>query len=242
MRIRVRWRLCACLLAAVAARGDSQPSGAIVGAVRDSGGAPIRLASILAAGVQALSDSAGRFLLERVPAGKVTVNVRRLGFEPRQIVVELMDGERDSLVVTLRTLPQTLPEVTAAADAHLRIHLAEFFRHRETGMGRYLDRAQMTKMRVSLLSDVLRRLPGVRVSPDRNGRYILRMGRSTRNCPPDFWIDNVRAPFLNVDDIPLQDIEAIEVYNGPGALPPEYNHRFGNPACGAIVIWTRVPG
>jgi hypothetical protein len=52
----------------------------------------------------------------------------------------------------------------------------------------------------------------------------------------------VRAPMLGVDDIPLQVIEALEVYRGPSGLPPEFNNRMGNPSCGAIVIWTRVPG
>jgi hypothetical protein len=45
-----------------------------------------------------------------------------------------------------------------------------------------------------------------------------------------------------VDDVPMIDVEAIEIYKGPSALPPELNTRLGNPGCGAVVIWTRVPG
>lgn len=215
---------------------------ALVGAVRDSARAPVVAATIVASRMRVITDSAGRFSLVGLPAGRVTVSVRRLGFEPADLVLDLVAGRRDSLFVTLVALPLELPGVTAAADSYLRLRLADFFRHRETGIGRYFDRAQITEMRVGQLSDVMRRVPGVRVNPGRDGRYTIRMGRSARNCQPDFWIDNVRAHMLNVDDVPMTDIEALEIYNGPSGLPPEYNNRFGNPACGAIVIWTRVPG
>ena len=70
------------------------------------------------------------------------------------------------------------------------------------------------------------------------------MGRSGggRDCPPDIWVDGVRATGMSVDDVPLTDVEALEMYRGPAGLPPEMNNRFGNPACGALVIWTRLPG
>ena len=187
-------------------------------------------------------DSAGRFSLPGLAAGRISVTIRRLGYGPARLEHDLAAGAHDSLFVTLTALPQELPGVTTSADSRLRLHLPDFYRHRETGTGRYYDRDQITAMRIGALSDVMRRLPGVRVSPDRNGRYLIRMGRSTRNCQPDFWVDNVRAHLLNVDDIPVTDIEAIEVYNGPSGLPPEYNNRFGNPSCGAVVIWTRIPG
>jgi hypothetical protein len=238
-RLGIAATLVACVAGPVTAQNSA---GAMVGLVRDSAGEPVPLAMIMAARAQTVADSAGRFALAGLPVGRVTVSVRRLGFEPSHLVVDLIAGRQDTLIVVLAMLPRDLPGLTTSADSRARIHLVDFYRHKESGMGRYFDRSQINAMRVSLLSDVLRRLPGVRISPDGRGRYVLRMNRSTRNCSPDFWIDNIRAPFLNVDDIPLSDIEAVEVYNGPGGLPPEYNHRFGNPSCGAVVIWTRVPG
>ena len=46
---------------------------------------------------------------------------------------------------------------------------------------------------------------------------------------------------MSIDDVGVHDVEAVEVYRGPSGLPPEFNDRFGHPACGSIVIWTRVP-
>lgn len=227
----------------VTSTATAQTRTAVVGLIRDSSGAPVAQAHIASSGVRTISDSAGRFTMENLPTGRVALSVRRLGFEPADLFVQLFAGRRDSLIVVLTVLPVDLPGVITNVDAARGGRLAEFYRHRENGMGKYLDRKQLDAMRVSLTSDVLRRLPGVRLVPDRNGRYVLRMGRSGgRNCPPDFWVDGIRAQFLNIDDLPLSDVEALEVYSGPGALPPEYNNRFGNPACGAVVIWTRVPG
>lgn len=153
----------------------------------------------------------------------------------------LEEGRTDSIRLVLSALPRQLEGVTA--DARLKPRLADFYRHRQNGQGTYFDRQQIEQKRVQRLSDLLRRVSGVRLAPDRTGRLLVRMRSSgLRDCPPDFWIDGVRAPFLNVDDIPLSDIEALEVYRGSATLPPELIARLGNPACGAIVIWTRVPG
>ena len=238
----VLWRLtCAALAIGTPALAQARTS-AVTGVVRDSMGTPVSVATITIDHAQSLTDSTGRFALAQLPAGRTTVSVRRLGFHPSDTVLQLAEGRRESLIVTLVALPVELPGITAVADAKLREYLADYFRHKEIGVGRFYDRTQINAMRVSALTDVLRRVPGVLLVPDRGGRYVVRMGRSSRNCPPDFWIDNVRAHAMNADDIPLMDIEAIEVYSGPAGLPPEYINRFGNPACGAVVIWTRMPG
>ena len=223
---------------------EAQPNTARVrGTVHDSVGSPVALAQLTVLRIVGISDSAGRFLLEGLPGGASTLLVRRMGFEPRSVSLTLAEGRTDSIHVVLAALPRELEGVTAT-DARGRLRLSDFYRHRQNGQGFYFDRQQIEERRVQRLTDLLRRMSGVRVFPDRNGRLLVRMSRTSgaRDCPPDFWIDGVRAPFLNADDIPLGDVEALEVYRGHSALPPEYLSRSGNPQCGAIVIWTRVPG
>jgi len=243
MTASFRLLCCACwLVAAPWPAAAQQGTSALVGVIRDSSGVPVSVATVTASRAQALSDTAGRFALAGLPAGSTTISVRRLGFLPSEHVVVLVADQRDSLFITLAALPANLPGVTTAADTRRRQYLFDYYRHQTAGAGRFYERAQIDAMRVTQLSDLLRRVPGVHVVPDRNGRYNIRMRRTVRDCPPDFWVDNVRAYALNADDIALGDIEAIEVYAGPAGLPPEYNSRFGNPACGALVIWTRMPG
>ena len=226
------------LVATAATALDGQTRATLVGSVRDSGGTAISFAQLAVGESRALTDTAGEFLLTGLPAGTASVTVRRLGFAPMHARIALVAGRTDSVHFVLAVLPAHLPELRAEAEARQRARLADFHRHRESGHGYFLDRRQLDSSRVSRISDVMRRLPGVRLVPDRMGRQQLRMSRSG-SCDPDFWIDGQRAAFLNVDDVPLADVEALEVYRGPTGLPPEYNVRFGNPGCGAIIIWTR---
>lgn len=228
----------------VAATVEAQsPTATLTGVVRDTSGAPVFLAHVVFRALHTASDSAGRFTLAGLPAGSVTVLVRRLGYEPRDMPVTLTAGGTESLTIVMASLPRDLPGVTTEA-ASGNFHLAEFFRHRENGLGRYFDRAELVRMRASRISDVVRRVPGVRIVTDRSGRTLVRMGRTSggRDCPPDIWVDGVRTASMYVDDFPLLDVEAMEVYRGLSGLPPEYNNRTGNPACGAIILWTRLPG
>lgn len=220
---------------------QTQPRVSVAGTVRDTSGTPVPLAQINVGTTRTHSDSAGRYTLANLPVGRNTISVRRLGFEPLFADIDLVAGSTASLDLVLASVPMRLPTLTAESEALERVRLADFYRHREIGNGFFFNRRELEDKKAARLSDVLRRLPGVRISSDRSGRASLRMSRSA-NCPPDFWIDGQRAPFLNVDDLPLRDIEALEVYRGASGVPPEFNNRLGNPACGAVIIWTRLPG
>src|SRR5688572_312887 len=107
----------------------------LVGNVRDSSGAPVPLAQLFVSGVRVVADSAGYFVFAALPAGAATLNVRRIGFEPKDVAIELADGRTDSLLLVLTILPQALPGVTTEGNAFARQRLADFYRHRESQMG-----------------------------------------------------------------------------------------------------------
>lgn len=230
--------------AAVVAHAQGTAYTTLVGTVRDTNGTPVPLTRLTSGGLLTVTDSAGRFTLAGLPGGTTTLFVRRLGFEPLDISVDLVKGSTQSLNVVLTMLAQDLPGMTTLAQTFADIRLKDFYRHRQSGIGYFFDRQEIEEKRAQRISDLLRRLPGTRMSQDRSGRATMRMGRSSggRDCPPDVWIDGVRAAGMQVDDVPLGDVEALELYRGPAGLPPEMNSRLGNPSCGALVIWTRLPG
>jgi hypothetical protein len=229
-------------LVALPLASQSRAGASLQGSIRDPAGAPVAFALITVADIRGVADSAGRFSLTNLDPGATDVLVRRLGFTPKRVSLTLVAGRADSLHVVLAAVPLELAGISTEATTIGR--LADFERHRINGQGIYMDRAELEKRRTPRLSDVLRRMPGVRIVTDRAGRAMLRMGRSSmgRDCPPEFWIDGIRAQFLGVDDVPVSDIEALEVYRGPSGMPPEFNSRFTNSQCGAVIIWTRVPG
>jgi hypothetical protein len=224
------------LISAAPGAVRSQMSGTLTGVVRDSAGAPVAHAQLFMRGTRATSDSLGRYRLAAVPAGFDTLSVRRVGFAPFETGLDIAGGTERVFDVYLRAVPGVLPRVTTQADSTDRVYLADFYRHRDAGTGVFLNRREIEAKKALRTSDILRRFPGMRFVTDRGGRTQLRMSRS--NCAPDYWIDGQRAPLLNIDDVPLQDIEALEVYRGESGMPPEFNNR-GNRQCGAVVIWTR---
>jgi hypothetical protein len=62
-----------------------------------------------------------------------------------------------------------------------------------------------------------------------------------KDCVPQYWLDGVRAEGVEIDDFPPREIEGIEVYQGPSTTPAQFSQGSIS-KCGAIVLWTRVPG
>jgi hypothetical protein len=64
---------------------------------------------------------------------------------------------------------------------------------------------------------------------------------SAGDCPPQFFLDGIEVTGFSIDDIPPGDVEGVELYPGPSGLPSEFNRLHTTVACGAILIWSRVP-
>ena len=68
-------------------------------------------------------------------------------------------------------------------------------------------------------------------------------------CYMDVYVDGVAAyqfgvepplPLFDVNSVPPESIQGIEVYTGAAQTPAKYGNRFGS-GCGAILVWTRTP-
>lgn len=233
------------LCALLSATAYAQSTARVSGTVRDEKGQPVALARVSSGRNGVITDSSGRFSLGGLAAGSdAAVAVRRLGYSPLDTMLALASGRDESLTLVIEALPHDLPGVTSNMDEILRTRLPDFYRHRSSGTGNFFDRRDIDARHPQFISDLFRVLPGMRVVPGYGGRSGVRTNRSGggRDCPPDVWIDGIRAAGLAPDDISIHDVEALELYRGPAGLPPELNDRFGRPACGVIVIWTRLPG
>lgn len=221
--------------------------GAIEGVVRGPDGKPIADVEISAPALvrSFRTDSAGEFLLPGLPAGPVELHFRRLAFSPAIVSVDVEPRDTISVVVTLSVVALQLNAVVVNEDAaRLRI-MHEFEDRRKSGFGHFITRADIEKRDPRLLSDMARRVPGVLLTPVAGGsRYVLRFARAsqgTRSCEPQYWVDGAFVQAFNIDDILPSDVEGVEFYAGSSTLPAKYTSPRANPACGTILIWTRVP-
>jgi hypothetical protein len=165
----------------------------------------------------------------------------------------------------VRLAPEAVPiepiTVVGRSKASLReIALRGYYDRRDSGnrigMGRFLDRGEIER-RGTKLSDVLRQVPGLRIlyNACRNPVIVVasnptgtnRLSGPTRDscnpqsvCAVSLYLDGMLLQDdgrVSVDQVvPLDWVEAVEIYRRPAELPAEF---LGSGACGVAAIWTR---
>jgi len=222
-------------------------SAGLVGWVRDSSGVAVPRADISVQGnaASARTDDTGKFRLTSLDPGAATITIRRVGFEPETFDIVLMASHVDSVNIEMRQNIQRLDAVkTEAADRRYKA-LQEFYERRAQGHGVFFTREDLVKFNTERLSETMRATPGLRFVRIGSGKFGLRFeanGNNKRDCPPAYWIDGRRVRGVELDDFPVSDIQAIELYHGVSTTPIRFTEGIVSQNCGTVAIWTRIPG
>ncbi|MBX3146871.1 MAG: carboxypeptidase regulatory-like domain-containing protein [Gemmatimonadales bacterium] len=212
--------------------------------VNDSTKAPIAGAEIiLEPNARRLeSDSLGRFVLDRLPLGAASAIVRKIGY--RGVRIRTLIFSSDTLDVEVPLEPAGAYELAPieVVASGVPPGMAAYAERRLRGTGSYIDADELRRSEYRGLSDLLRMQRGIRMASNRYGRWIVTGSRS--NCPMSIWLDGVkiyssadRIGPPDIDDFPIAQLEAIEIYRGGADTPPELDP--GKSSCGTIVLWTR---
>lgn len=221
---------------------DPAARGTVAGAVRDSSGGGIAGAEITIAGtgLRAHTNPRGEFRLTNVPAGTLTVGVRRLGFIPTVGSIEVGPNEAATMTVIVTPLAQSLAAVIVRGDRRFEDHgrLAGFYQRRSRSSGgHFITRDQIDQRNPAQVTDLFRSVPGARIYSSTFTNVVRFRGM---RCAPLVWLDGFPATAgeFDLDALDPYIIEAIEVYLGVATVPPEFRWVRGGGSCGAIVIWT----
>jgi hypothetical protein len=225
------------------AAADPPATYELTGVISDAAREPVPEAEVTAVDASvktriAVTDSRGRFNLGRFPAGPLSLHVRRLGYEERAIKVEVgADGRPTSVEIVLLAVPAELVSVSVTANPQGR--LREFYQRRQerAAFARFLDSEDIRRRGPVNASDLFRTVPGVSIknNPAVGGNAIR-----IRNCQPMVWLDGLRAPGAELDEvIRPEEIAAIEFYPSSAGTPAQYLER-GNRLCGLILVWTKT--
>ena len=220
----------------------------VVGTVRDSSGSPIPEVdvSVPASRLLTRSNKDGTFTFDRFPVGPAKVSLRRLGYEPKSIDLAPEDGPADTVRVVMRVQPLILAGMDVSAqEMRRRAAIEDFYRRSVRGQGSYITREDIAARHATRLSDALSGVPGITlIRRGLHGGMAVRFMNSSvvrRDCTPQYWLDGVRAQDVEIDDFSPSDIEGVELYQGPSTTPLQFS-QGATTTCGAVVIWTRVPG
>jgi uncharacterized lipoprotein YbaY len=231
-----------CVIAMGVAATARAQDGVIRGRVMDSAGVAIPEADVAIVELHALTraDAGGRFTISKVPRGEHEVSFRRLGYAPTTIKAVVGDMAY-SYDVTLAAQAATLAGVDVKANMKLRLGIEDFYRRRARGSGGvFFTRAEIIERNAHRATDVLRNTAGLRIVSGRGGTSVR--FNAKRQCAPVLWLDGQEVRNMEVDAIPVTDIEGMELYSGPSTTPMQFSHGWSSTDCGTIVIWTRIPG
>lgn len=230
---------------AMPAQDGSAPVRArLTGRVADAVGSAIVKAEILVTNTAFRAETGidGRFELLDLPSGAVEVIVRRLGFSPAKIPLQLGSGELRDIRVLLSPVAMMMDSVAVTAEAPAVEKAYGGFESRKArGFGTFITREQIEKKNPRTTTDLFRTVSGVKLLRENGTPTVVstRLG-TMAYCPVRYFIDGASYPLYgqSIDTmIQVVDIGAIEVYPGGATVPPQFGGRES--ACGVVAIWTR---
>lgn len=202
------------------------PRAEVRGVVVDSSGSPLAGARVGLSDSPdaALTDSTGSFKLSGQRSGTHALVVRKLGYQPAEIVMNLTRREPREVTVRLGAFVPVLEAVMIQARRDFALERVGFASRKRMGMGRYMTPQELDRRHAIEVSDYLRHLPPARASGFG--------GPCTQ-----YWVDGSRWRFGTPDEfMTAAEVGAIEVYNDP-FVPPEFQSFEGS--CRVILIWTK---
>ena len=206
------------------------------------------------------TDASGKARFNDRPLGPYVVRVTAAGYAPVEERIELTMAGEFELPLLLVAVPaaQLLPTIVRTARRSLVPGLDA---RRATARGHVFDRGAIDSIAPRLTSDLLRRVPSVRLVGS-GGGFVPRTRRSSGmgDCPMSIYLDGVQiddergappappmgqsargaraAPPSVIDGIAVDLLEAVEVYVGASEIPSQFNQAGGS--CGVIALWTRA--
>ena len=228
-------------LATAQAVAQVPPQVEVKGIITDVSRTPIagvEIAAVVAMSLvrQTLSGENGSFNIGLLPAGSVQLRIRRIGFEPRVVEIQLGGDVFTPLDIMLKPKPTELEDVLIEANDKAR--LREFYEHRElrNSYAKFLDQDEIRKKGSINPSELFRSIPGITIKAANTGGNTIRI----RGCQPMVWLDGQRVPGAELDEvITAGDIAGIEFYTSTAGTPAQYMERT-NRACGTVLVWTKA--
>ena len=214
--------------------GDLGAPGRVVGWVleggREYGISDVAITVLTSTPVSTLSDPQGRFSLTDVETGLVDIQFERLGYAARTATVIVQPDGTVEIAASMSAQPIELEPIEVVVRS--RVLEGNGFYRRSAVVGTQFTRADIEAFNPSFMSELFRRVLEVRTY---RGQVIGRRG-----CRLTIFLNGMRMDGWDFESIPPNWLEGMEIYQGIGATPIEYQgFRFdGGQICGVVLLWT----
>ena len=206
--------------------------------------------------VDLFSRADGWFRIDRPTPADTILVVRRIGYVPTRVRVpySASASEIDLGPIRLRAVATKLDQIAIEAEEVKRYpQLEDFYRRRARLTGFFMTPEEIARASARKPSNLVERTVRVKTGCNDVGAGRWQKGApfdctalnsrpqgavvggavTVVNCEMDIWLNGQRSPF-QLDEIPVKEIVALEVYSGPATTPPMY----ASGHCGVVAIWT----
>jgi len=196
---------------------------------REFGVADVEITVLTSTPRSTLSGPLGRFSLTDLETGLVEVRFERLGYASRTATVIVQPERTVDIAASMSARPIDLDPIRVVVRSRA-LEQNGFYLRENVGGGSRLTREDLMAIDPLYISDIFRRLPGVRVE---NGQVLGRRTGAGGQCNLRIFLDGLVMEGWDFDSIPAEYLEGMEVYQGL-AVPIQYG-----PGCGVVLLWTR---
>jgi len=189
--------------------------------------------------IVAMTDEKGEFTMRNVPSGTKVLLARHLGFNAETVPVDLTSRQPQRITIKLARYVAVMDPVLVTARRTLALDRVGFNERRKSANGYFLGPERLQRMHPIFLTDILRQVPGLRLSYSPQGETVSSSRGMGSGCV-QYWLDDM--PWMSIEPGDLNDfvtggeVVAVEVYQDTGT-PARYI-RAGS-SCTTIVLWTR---
>ena len=189
--------------------------------------------------VVVLTDEKGEFTMRNLPSGSRVLLARHLGYGAETVPVDLSSHKEPRVTITLPKFVAVMDPVLVTARRVAALDKVGFNDRTKSGLGYYIGPDRIARLHANEVTDILRTVPGLRVSYGPNGETVSSSRGLGGSCV-QYYLDDMQFTELEPGDINRfvtgGEVVAVEVYQGPSA-PPQFTR--GGGGCTTIVLWTR---
>ena len=253
------------------AAGEVAGQAVVTGQVIDTAGVGLVGVEVVVGtgGLKVVTSRDGRFHLAGVPVGPQVLLFRLIGYQPQQWDHVFAAADSIGVEIVMGRGVQWLPTITTVSrQPQASPKMAGYYQRKELGFGTFIEDSLLRSREHSLLSDVLRRVPGLTMGylGDGGGYGVMMsramttrtrpIGASARTpeereagtrCYAQVYLDGIRvyAPGQLTGDKRGFSIDQFRVSDVQaieiykGAASTPAQFNATGSACGTIVLWTR---
>ncbi|HEX6626942.1 MAG TPA: carboxypeptidase regulatory-like domain-containing protein [Gemmatimonadaceae bacterium] len=221
-----------------ARKGNASVSGVVV--LEGNPAEAVSRVELQGTDIAALTNERGEFTLQNLPSGTRNILARRVGYVAQAVPVDLNPHERQRVTIKLPKFVAMMDPVLVTARRNVALDRVGFNQRKKSAFGYFVDADRISKMHPFYVSDILRTVPGLRVSYSSTGDPIVTSTRDIGGSCVQYWVDDI--PFLEITPGEINhfvnggEVVAAEVYQS-GSTPAQYVRAGGS--CTTIVLWTR---